>query len=199
MKHCHPTCAIKHRWRSWRRELLHIISSQDVYWLMMWYSDWEPDLIQLRLTSWASSIGWSRQARQARLSYPSKKSSPGGYHSRNPSLPTTEKPRSLTPTLRPASVACTVRWCRHTRAHINLHAPLSPADSGVLRVTLLNFSPSFPSLVFPLSWQELLAPLPPAITLSLSLSYSHPFNSLLSFQLPRVFFSLSVHSPFSSS
>lgn len=56
------------------------------------------------------------------------------------------------------------------------------ADSGVLRCTLLNFSPSPPSVVLPLLWQKLLAHLPPAITL------------LLSLQLPSVFFSSSLSS-----
>lgn len=69
--------------------------------------------------------------------------------------------------------------------HIKLHTALSSEDSRVLGVTLLNFSPSFPTLVLPLSWQKLLTPLPPAITLSLSLSS-------LSFQLPCVFFPLSL-------
>ncbi len=143
-----------------------------------------------------------RAGQAGRLSYPSVKTSPGGYCSRNPSFPvwTTEKLRSLTSALRPASVACTIQHCRHAHAHINLHTLLSSADSGVLRVTLLNFSPSFSLLVLPLSWQEQLGPFLPAITLLQSLPYSHPFNSSRHSCSP-VFSSLplSVHSGLSSS
>lgn len=96
-------------------------SSQVVYWQVMWYT--EPELIQLRLTSWDSSRGWDR------LSYPDKKSSPGGYYS----LPvwTTEKWRSLTSALRPASAACTIQPCRHADAHIYQHTILFCRHRGL--------------------------------------------------------------------
>lgn len=83
--------------------------------------------------------------------------------------------------------------CVDAQMHTSSNTPFSSADSGVLGVTLLNFSPSFSSLLLLLSWQELLAPLPPAITLLLSLPYSHPFNPSLPIPAPPCFplFSLS--------
>lgn len=148
----------------------------------------EPELIQLCFTSLASSRGWSRKARQpGRLSHPSKKSSLGGYHSRN-------TPLSL-------SEPCTSRGAWHhlsdlpahrapyddVDTHISLHTPLSSADSGALRVTLLNFSPSFSSPVLPLSWQELLSPLPPAITLFAVSPLLSPFQLLAVIPAPPCF------------
>lgn len=95
---------------------------------------------------WARAHPAVPQSQSGRLSYPKKKSFPGGECRRNPSLAakTTMRLGSLTSAFRPASTACTIRWCRHTDAHIYQHTPFSFADSGVLRVTLLNFSPSFP-------------------------------------------------------
>lgn len=42
----------------------------------------------------------------------------------------------------------------HTHVHTHTDTPFSRADSKVLRVMLLNSSPSFYSMVLPLSWQK---------------------------------------------
>lgn len=165
-------------------------SPQDVCWPGIRYLDLEPELIQLHLTCWDSSRVWSQEARRTgRLSYQSRRELPLGL-----SLQKSPPPRlddGQGEELDTSSQTCQLSAHRspavdkHMRTSANTHrSPLQ--TEGVLRVMLLNFSPSFPTLVLPLSWQKLLAPLPPAITLSQSLS-------TLSFQLPRVFFSLSFH------
>lgn len=147
-----------------------------------------PELIQLRLTSWASSKVWSQQPRHTCKQagcLPQQEELPLGLSHQKSLPPNLNHGQPEEPDTRSQTCQRRVHYSTNVDTHINLHTALSCEDSRVLGVTLLNFSLSFPTLVLPLSWQKLLAPLPPAITLSLSLSS-------LSFQLPCVFFPLSL-------
>lgn len=117
--------------------------------------------------------GARRPGRHAgRLSYQSKRRAPLGAIA--PEIPPCSPDRGQAEELDTSSPTCQLSVHRspavdkhmHTSANTH-HSPLQ--TEGVLRVMLLNFSPSFPTLVLPLSWQKLLAPFPLAITLSVSL------------------------------
>lgn len=159
----------------------------------MWYS--EPEPIQLRLTSWAPSRGWSRQASQAGCLTAVRRGPPGGYHSRNPTPSHSEPQRGRGARHQlsdlPAQRAPYGDVDTHMHASADTHrSPLQTAGSGGLRCSIslppipLRFFLYLGSSCLHLSRQPL-----PSCRLSLTLTLLTPrcHSSSLVFSPPTLF------------